>query len=144
MNKWLKILIILFSTVIVSGTAVYIFVYNKPHKNYERSKPDFSLRADTLFTQFLNNAAYYGQMYNGKVLEITGKISKTEISDSSAVIIFVFSQGMFGDEGIRCNMMPKFHTDAVKLVSGQEVRIKGFCAGYNGTDVEINECSFVK
>lgn len=142
MKNWLKILLALAVIGIIAAILVYVFVYNKPHKNIEKAKAEFSVNADSLFHQFQQNNEFYSHKYNGKVIEITGKISKTELTDSSAVTIFVFSQGLFGDEGIRCNMLPKYFPDARKLVTGQEVSIKGLCAGYNGTDVVLDECSF--
>jgi len=79
------------------------------------------------------------QKYNGKIIEIIGKFVKIESNDSLSVVVFVFKQGDFGDEGIRCTLLPHCKQHAAQLNPGAEIHIKGLCAGYNDTDVIYRE-----
>jgi hypothetical protein len=57
--------------------------------------------------------------------------------------VFVFEQGDFGDEGIRCTMLPKYNFEAGKLQPDVEIKVKGYCTGYNETDVILEKCSII-
>ena len=81
--------------------------------------------------------------YNGKVLEIYGKPSGIEENDSLVIVTFVFDKGMFGDEGVRCTMLDKYNDNALALNLDDNITIKGFCSGYNETDVILEHCSIV-
>ncbi len=62
-------------------------------------------------------------------------INGVEAVDSLVIAVFVFEEGVFGDQGIRCNILPQ-HQGPAKAISKEEpVVLKGYCAGYNGTDV---------
>jgi len=144
MNKYLKLFLILFALGIIAFALVFMFVYNKPHKNFEKAKPEYVLDAKTLFDEFKAQKEASSEKYNGKVLKISGEIKAVEVSDTSAIIVFAFAEGMFGDEGVRCSMLPKFIMQAKSLEAGTKVTLKGFCSGYNDTDVIMESCSFTK
>jgi hypothetical protein len=144
MKTWIKVI----SAILIIGFAgvliVYFFVYNKPHTDYEKAKPEFTLNASDLYQAFITDKIQSGKKYNGKVIEVAGKLSKVETADSLTTCVFVFAQGMFGDEGVRCAMLPKFKDEALGLSPGLNVRLKGFCTGYNDTDVILDKCSILK
>jgi hypothetical protein len=141
MKTWLKILLGIAVLGIIGAVLIYVFVYNKPHPDYEKIKPDFTLSAQTLYDAFKGNKASAERLYTGKVIEITGALGKTEITDTTAIAVFVFDQGMFGDAGIRCSFLKKFHDDVKNLVPKTAIRIKGYCTGYTDTDVILEQCS---
>ena len=141
MKTWLKILIILAITGIVAAVAGYVFVYNKPHPDFETMTPDFNLKAADIFTAFKTDKAAAEIKFNGKLVEMTGKLSKVEEADSLVIAVFVFDQGMFGDEGIRCTMLPGHIQKLKSLQPESEVAIKGYLTGYNDTDVILEKCS---
>ncbi len=141
MKKWIKILALLALLGIAAGIFVYYFVYNKPHPDYEKSKAEYTMTAKELYEGFITGEATPGQKYNGKVIEISGLLSSVESVDSLVIVIFAFNQGMFGDEGVRCTMLPSFNEEAKNLVPGTEVFLKGLCTGFNGSDVILEKCS---
>ncbi len=120
---------------------VWFFVYNKPHRNFDKDKPDVVESATSCFQNFLKNP---NAAEAGKLVEIYGAASSVERSDSAVRVVFAFRQGMFGDEGIRCTLLPKYWKMAEFLSLKEPLRIKGFCAGYNGTDVIFESCSILK
>lgn len=144
MNKWIKIAIVLFSLGLFAGVGGYVFVYNKPHVNYEKVRADHALTVADLFTAYTVDRQLAEQQYNGKVLEITGNISSVDTPDSITVVVFALREGMFGDEGVRCTMLEKYSEDAGRLKPGTMVHMKGFCAGYNDTDIILEKCSITQ
>ncbi len=143
MNKWIKIFLILAAMGFIGAAAVYFFVYNKPHTNYEKAKPDFEMTAQALYNAFANSQSEAEQIYNGKIIQIEGSLDSVEEADSLVIAIIAFDQGMFGPEGIRCSMLEN-HSNTVKQInSGTIVQLKGFCSGFSGTDVILESCSVI-
>ncbi len=121
--------------------AVYFFYINKPQPNYDKLSPDFSLSAAQLYTEFTTDKTAATAKYNGKMVAITGIPKAIEKTDSTRVVVFSFQEGMFGDEGVRCDLLKKYFEAVDQLKPGDSVKVKGFCAGYNETDVILEHGS---
>jgi hypothetical protein len=144
MKKWMKIIGALAVIGILALAYVWFFVYNKPHRDYENAKADHVLAAMELFEKYRSAHFPADSIYTGKVLQITGPLSKVSSKDSMVVAIFVFDQGMFGDEGIRCVMLPSHYAGLADYGIGSPITLKGYCTGYNDTDVIMENCSIIK
>jgi hypothetical protein len=143
MKKLITILLVLIILGLIGGVAVYFYI-NKPQKDYEKSNPDFVIAAKTLYINYKDEKVKSQKEYDGKLIQIKGSIKKVELNDSKAIVVFVFEQGDFGDEGIRCTMLPKFNKEIQDYKSGDFLVIKGYCTGYNDTDVIFDKCSLVQ
>ncbi len=144
MKTFLKIIAGLAVIGLIAGVAIYVFLYNKPHPDYEKMSPVYTLNAVDLYNAYKANPQDANKKFTGQLIEITGPQSKTEVSDSLVVVVYSFSQGAFGDEGIRCSMLPDQKDKARNLKAGDPVRIKGYCTGFNDTDVILEQCSIIK
>jgi hypothetical protein len=60
------------------------------------------------------------------------------------VIFVMAADPMFGDKTISCQMYQKHNDEALALAAGSQVKIKGYCTGYNDPDIKFNKCSIVK
>ncbi len=143
-KKWLAALRIIALIGIIAAILVYIFVYNKPQPDYAKEKPDFTLNAEQLFKEFQSNPTTAGAKYNGKVLAVDGNLNSIEKSDSLLIAVFAVEEGMFGDEGIRFSFIPELRSEIESVAPGTAITIKGYCTGYNDTDVVMEHCSLVK
>ncbi len=143
MKTWVKIVVGLVVVGLIAMLLVYKFVYNKQHPDYEKAEAAFTVSARELYQAYKSNKAAASAKYNGKVIAITGNLSKVETVDSLVTAVFVFNQGDFGDEGIRCTMLHKFNDAANKLQPDGEVKVKGYCTGYNETDLILEKCSII-
>jgi hypothetical protein len=143
MKTWVKIVLGLIVIGIIAVFLIYRFVYNKQHPDYENMDAAFTLSTQDLYDSYKTDKKTASEKYDGKVIELTGNLSKVESVDSLVTAVFVFAQGDFGDEGIRCTFLQKFNKDAIKLQPDGEVRIKGYCTGYNETDVILEKCSII-
>jgi len=124
----------------LAAAYVWFFVYNKPHRDFEKAAPDVVESARQCYLNFKKSAK---APESGKVVELYGIPKGVERSDSLVTVVFAFQEGMFGDEGIRCALLPKYNREAGRISSHDTLRIKGFCSGYNGTDVILENCSIV-
>lgn len=143
MKKGIKIGSGLIMVIVIAGILGYFFIYNKPHRNFEKANPDFKIDALEFFGTYINDRQNAETTYNGKVVELTGVLQRIENPDSLMIAVFVFQEGMFGDEGIRCTMLPNYHQETLNLQSMEIVTIKGYCAGYNDTDLILEKCSLI-
>lgn len=143
MKKLFRILGILAAIGILTAILLYIFVYNKPHPDYAKVKPRYTLTAEELFGSY-QTAASTAMDYTGAVVQISGNVSRVEAIDSLVIAVIVFQEGMFGEEGIRCTMLPGYHRKAKSIRPDQQVTIKGLCTGYNDTDVILEKCSIIE
>lgn len=143
MKRWMKIIAGLFVIGIMAALYVWFFVYNKPHRDYEKAKPDHKLSAQEVFSQYRNDKALADSLYAGMVLQVHGRLAKVESRDSLVVAIFIFDQGMFGDEGVRCTMLSNQHSVLENFGKGDHIVIKGYCTGYNDTDVILEHSSVI-
>ncbi|MGM0565624.1 MAG: OB-fold protein [Bacteroidota bacterium] len=139
-NKFVKIGLAVVIVGLIGAFAVYHFVYNKPHKDYAKEEAAYALKAEALFNEFVDNSQKANEKYTGKVVQISGTPDKVENTDSTLVLVFAFAEGMFGDEGIRCHMSPEYQNPDDLNLSGN-MTLKGFCTGYNDTDVILEHCS---
>lgn len=145
MKKLLKIAIILAISGIIVAALVWKFYINKSHEDIDAAKPAFSIAAVDLWAQYNDNLQKADSLYTGKVIEISGILSRIENNDSLVSLIFVMdADSMFGDKTIRCQAYPKHNMEASVLKPGSRVKIKGFCTGYNDTDIQLNKCSVIK
>jgi tRNA_anti-like len=144
MRTWVKIILGLIVLGMITAVLVYVFVVNKSHPDYENMKPDYALSASELYNSFKTNTTESGTRYNGKLVAVTGRLTKVESNDSLVIAVFVLNQGIFGNEGIRCTMLTKFNVQAKKLQAGNVYRIKGYCTGYNDPDVIVEQCSIIR
>ena len=129
---------------LISAGLVYQFVINKPHRDFEKAKPAFIVSADDLFDSFRSDRTEAEAKYNGQVVLLSGKITKIETSDALVTGVFVFDQGMFGDEGVRCCMLPDHAANLKATPEGSDVQLKEFLTGYNDTDVVMEQCSLIR
>lgn len=144
MRKWYKIIAALVILGGIAGFLGYHFVYNKPHTDYEKADADFRITGERLFDLYTTSKAEAQQTYNGKVLEVSGNVSSVENPDSLTIVVFALREGMFGDEGIRFSVLQKYGASANELETGDPVTIKGYCTGYNDTDIILEYCSIIR
>lgn len=143
MSKKMKYILGALCVVILGAICVYLYI-NKPHPSYEKLKPEFSVTPKAIFDEFKSNGKASALKYNGKMVELKGAISKIENSDTLVTVVFAFSQGLFGDEGVRCAMLPKLNTSVKDFKQGDNIDLKGLCQGFNETDVILEKCSLIQ
>lgn len=143
MKKQITIITILLAAAVIVVGIFYFLVYNKPHTDYIRAKVDMEIGAADLYHAFTDNEQAAEAAYIGKILKIDGSVGYIEEHATMLIVGFVFQEGLFGAQGIRCIMLENQYEQATALQPGKHVRIKGLCTGFTGHDVVLEHCSFV-
>lgn len=146
MKKWI---IILISLIVIGGVgAIFVWNYvNKGQPDFADMEPEYSVKAKRLYSDFTKNTELATEKYvgtQGKMIQIEGPISKVELDDTVAVLVYAYEEGMFGDEGIRVTMLPQFTEQAKKLSKLKPIKVKGLCTGFNDPDVILIHGSLVE
>lgn len=146
MKKWLKIILALAVIGIIAAFLVFKFYINKPHADIAAAKAEYTLSAADLWAQYTSGSTAASEKYNGKVVEIDGKLSSVENhADTTVTLVFVMdADEMFGDKSIRCDMLPEWFAEVKALQPGAVVKVKGLVNGFDETDVKLSKCSTVK
>ncbi len=140
--KWIKYLVLLAVVGIIGAVLGYVFVYNKPHPDYLKKKPDYSLTAAALFEAYRADEAGASKTYNGKMLAVSGLLDDVEQADGQLIAFFIFDDGFFGPEGVLINMLEGQGAKLFEKI-GQQTTIKGFCTGFNDPDVRLSHGSLI-
>lgn len=145
MKKLLKIAGILAVIGVIVSALVWKFYINKPHEDIENATPAYTIATEEIWKQYNADLKTSDSLYTGKVIELTGKLNRTDKSDSLVYAVFVMeADSMFGDKSVRCEMLQNYNSEALALQKDASVKIKGFCTGFDQTDIKFNKCSIVK
>lgn len=145
MKQLLKTGLILALIGAIAAALVWKFYVNKPHEDIEKATPAYSMTTNEIWEKYNTVLSVADSLYTGKVIELSGKLSRVDKTDSLIYAVFVMeADSMFGDKSVRCEMLNKFAEETSKLAFDVPVKIKGFCTGYDQTDVKFNKCSIAK
>jgi hypothetical protein len=111
------------------------YLYVKPHQSAAGETADFSVDADSLYSQYQTDEHAADQKYLGKVIEVSGKLDEIQHSGNSEVWIL---SPQPGGGGINCQLFAGIKIDS-KPKAGDAVTIKGRCTGFL-MDVNLVDC----
>lgn len=143
-----KILLIGLVIVVLVAAYVWFFEYNKPHKNIEEAKAEYTFTIPEVVSEYSGDFSKANTTYNGKVVEITGEIDRVIPNDSISSIVFKSDN----DYEIFCEVYPRNNDEALKLAPSEKVTVKGFVSGAEAPDemleiggvIRMKKCSFKK
>lgn len=145
MKKIILIFGVLAVVGIIAAGIVWKFYVNKPHDDIEKATPSYSLSTEEIWKQFNAELKTADSLYTGKVIQLSGTVSRVDKNDTIVSVIFVMAADeMFGDKTISCQMYKRHNEEAQAITAGTPLKIKGFCTGYNDTDLIFNKCSIIK
>jgi len=119
------------------GLVYGFYLYNKKTPSLENEKPDYTLTADELYTNFSTDEASAMEKYEGKILQVSGKVLMLTQTDSISNVVLNAEDALFGS--VNCS----FSTLKETLQKKENIVVKGQCQGYL-TNVILNNCVLVK
>ena len=131
MKTWVKVLIGMVLLIFTASVLLYFLVYDKPHPRYEQLEPDYVMEAEALYREFRADETAAQNRYNGKMVKVTGVLDGVEQVNDMVILTFDFEEGFFGMAGIRATMLENHREDALALSPGNQITIKGYCAGFD-------------
>lgn len=141
MSKKLKIFLTIVLIGLIGAGGAYYYTFHKPHKNTFNLKPEFSLKADNLFSDFDENEEKANTKYLGKILEVEGKVVGIKKINSNYEISLIDDM-----EGVTClvdssyAIQQKDILDKIKV--DDIIKVKGQCNGYL-MGVKMDRCVVV-
>jgi len=142
MKKIKKFRNIVFFIAVIIFIAVAIFgyfLYNKPHRDVQKAKVDFTITSPALLSEFESNSTTATEKYIGKILLVSGKVESINFNDTIA------SAQLTGDGtfGINCSFNREGTKGLNDIQVGNLIQVKGECKGYID-DVILNNCYLIK
>ena len=131
-KKFLKISLLLFLIITVTGGFVGYKMWNKPHRNVAAAR-SITVTAATLAAGYESNETSANAQYLDKVLEVNGEVATVSANQKGKTVITLKGSDM---SGIICTVEGAL-TATIK--PGAAVVIKGICTGYL-TDVVLVRC----
>lgn len=133
MKKVIVVLLVLGFMAVLYG----LYLFNKKTESLHHVNPDFVMTADSLYMAFNNDEQSALKTYEGKVLQVTGKVIMVTKTDSMSNILLHAEEAFLG--GINCS----FNNLEAVLQNDDYVTVKGQCQGFI-TSVVLNNCVIIK
>jgi hypothetical protein len=140
MKRYLKIAFLMALLALVGGGLIAFLMYNKPHRNIEKSKVDFTLTATELLNAFELNPHGSGKEFTGKIIVVSGTINSIKRLGKDVTIILSAENGFFG---VNCSFSANAKLPYETMCEGALVNVKGVCKGYLD-DVILSDCYLVE
>ena len=127
-KKILKIILIIIGVLILIGGGVGFYMFNKPARDVQNTKTDFSYNASEIVNEYLIDAQTANEKYldeagNSKVLEISGVVAEiTEDFNQQKVILLKAASDR---AGVSCTFTSETNHNTLKINVGEEITIKG-------------------
>jgi hypothetical protein len=136
MNKTFRNLLIIALVLIIGGSAVAYFMWNKPRRNVENEK-GIEVTASQLVKEYQQNEAEANKKYLDKAIQVSGNIGEVKSNQDGKVTVTLTSDDPF--TGVFCTLKER----ASNITTGSPVIIKGICSGML-SDVRLSEAVVVK
>ncbi len=130
--------------IVVIGTGIVLYMFNKPHRDVQSASVDFTTTSHALVEEYLAsgekaNEKYLNDEGNSKVLAIKGKVHSISRDLNGQVVLLLKEEG--DKAGVSCTFTIQTNEHAEGVKAGQEVTVKGVIrsgAGYD-EDLELYE-----
>lgn len=117
-------------TIALTSAIVCYLIWNKPHVDVKNATA-VETNANALLSVFINDSASAKEIYLNKVVNVSGRIKKILYNREHHQIVLLKTS--VTNASINCTM----ETDNEKFSIGDQIKIKGICAGYTGGDIDM-------
>jgi len=122
----ITLLFIAAGILIIGGVGFYMF--NKPARDVQKTKTDFSFNAGEIVNEYLLDAQKANEKYldeegNSKVLEVTGIVAEISEDFKGQTVILLKSNS--DKAGVSCTFTAESNAHAAAVQVGDEISIKG-------------------
>lgn len=122
-----NLLILLVAGIVVVG-AVAIYMFNKPARDIQATKTDFSYKASEIVNEYLTDAKKANNKYldeegNSKVLEITGTVA--DISEDFNHQKVILLKAVTDKAGVSATFSKETNSHTQNIKVGDEITVKG-------------------
>lgn len=127
-NKILKIALMVIGVGILIGGSVAYYMFNKPARDIQNTKTDFSYNASEIVNEYLTDARIANDKYldeagNSKVLEISGIVSDISEDFNNQKVILLKAES--DKAGVSCTFTQETNSSIQNVKIGDQITIKG-------------------
>jgi len=127
-KKVFKVILVIIGAAILIGGGVGYYLFNKPARDVQNTKTDFSYNASEIVNEYLTdaqkaNAKYLDEAGNSKVLEISGTVAEISEDFNKQTVILLKSQD--DKAGVSCTFMSTTNSNTQNIKIGDNIVIKG-------------------
>jgi len=140
-KKIFKIALFILGVGILVGGSVGYYMFNKPPRDVQNTKTDYSYNASEIVAEYLTDAQkannkYLDEAGNSKVLEITGIVSKISKDFNNQKVILL--KEISAHAGVSCTFGSEtnLHTDNIKI--GDHITVKGVIRSGASFDADLD------
>jgi hypothetical protein len=126
----------------VLGIAGAVYMFNKPHLNIEKTRPEFSMTADGFRQEFRENEMAANAKFLGKVVEISGHVESISYSQDGSISYALIDPFEGVTATFNAEYARKYADKIGQLKEGDEIVFKGRCDGML-TDIRISDCVII-
>lgn len=136
MKTYIKVALFAIVFLIIAGAGAAIYMFNKQHKDLQKTKPDFIMTASDLQKAFENDEAAANSKYVKKIIELSGIIESVNPGEDNTLSVILKTESDLSS--VICTF--QLLADLPELKAENNIVLKGECSGYL-TDVLLNNCS---
>jgi len=127
-KKILKIALIVIGVGILIGGSVGYYMFNKPARDVQNTKTDFSYNASEIVNEYLTDAQkandkYLDEAGNSKVLEISGVVANISEDFNNQKVILLKAET--DKAGVSCTFTQETNSSIQSVKIGDKITIKG-------------------
>lgn len=100
-------------------------------------QPEVAIKAADLYRAYEEDEVQAGARYNDKLLLVEGVVKQVAVGAEGRMSVLLATESGLG------SIVCEFAESAEAPLSGRQVAIKGYCAGFN-FDVLLQRCAFAK
>jgi len=139
-KKIFKIILIVVGVGILIGGSVGYYMFNKPARDVQNTKTDFSYNASEIVNEYLTDAQkandkYLDEAGNSKVLEISGVVSKISEDFNNQKVILL--KAASDNAGVSCTFTPETNANTQNIKIGDRITVKGVIRSGASFDADL-------
>lgn len=127
-KKILKIALIVIGVGILIGGGIGLYMFNKPARDVQNTKTDYSYEASQIVHEYLTDAQKANDKYldeegNSKVLEISGVVAQISEDFNNQKVLLLKSAN--DKAGVSCTFTSETNSNTETIKVGDQITIKG-------------------
>ncbi|MFM7079969.1 MAG: OB-fold protein [Bacteroidota bacterium] len=134
MNK--RVFAVIFIVAIAIGAYFTYKWVNKPVVDMSMAECKIRFSAVELFDVYSSRESYADSCFSGQIIEVFGKVRSLSINGPNKSLVLETNDMIFG---IDCGIDSTHHQKLNQIKEGNDISIRGECAGLNG-DVVMVRC----
>ncbi len=136
-----KVLFSILILIIISAIGAYYYTFHMPHKNTFNLKPEYTVKAQSLFSSFDEDEDNANKKFLGKIIEVEGKVVGVKKFNNNYEISLLDDM-----EGVTCLVDSNYAVQQKVILDNIKtddiIKIKGQCNGYL-MGVKLDRCVVV-